>query len=187
MEPGNIEYVETPEVRTPPVILGQAVFLVRAGAWHQKHVPCPVCFGKRSVIVILGNETSETVLCDYCVKGFEGPSGTVIEYGAESRVETHIVSGFHYGRDGWEIFLERGHCERMIEGNLFFDKESAEARRIFLHAECKKQSQADFESQFESARRKITWTAGYHRNQIRDLEKKIAWHVAKLSTYKEEK
>lgn len=55
---------------------------------------CPVCYGKKSVTLILGNEDSVILPCDYCGKGFGYPKGTVQEIryvrGAEQRVITKV-------------------------------------------------------------------------------------------------
>ena len=39
--------------------------------------PCPVCFGKKAVTLILGNGEGWIIPCDYCAKGYMEPRGTV--------------------------------------------------------------------------------------------------------------
>ena len=54
---------------------------------REERIPCPVCFGKLQVIVILGNGTEVLVDCGYCGKGYEGPKGYVTKYVREPRVD----------------------------------------------------------------------------------------------------
>jgi len=59
--------------------IGDVVYFASAGQ-RQVDIPCPVCFGKREVTLILGNGDSVELPCDYCGKGYDGPRGYVLEY-----------------------------------------------------------------------------------------------------------
>ena len=56
--------------------VGDHVFVVRTRN-SKIMVDCPVCYGDKSVIVILGNDEQVKVPCQYCKKGFNDPSGVV--------------------------------------------------------------------------------------------------------------
>ena len=43
----------------------------------QVEIPCPVCYGKRKVNLILGNGDVVALPCTYCSPGYESPRGTV--------------------------------------------------------------------------------------------------------------
>lgn len=39
--------------------------------------PCPICFGKKAVVLILGNGDQVELECKFCAQGWEGPKGMV--------------------------------------------------------------------------------------------------------------
>lgn len=164
----------------PPFEFGQTVFVVSADAHHPSRVPCPVCFGELAVTVILGNREEVRVLCENCAGGCQPPSGEVTRYVAHSNILTLPVCGFEF-RDGeWTIRFADHLSHRMSERLIFANEADAEQRRIELHAEAEDRAQKNFESQFRNARGKLSWTVGYHRKQIVDLRRSLAWHEAKL-------
>lgn len=73
------------------------IFQIGESVWYattnrtSKHVPCPVCYGKKEVTVILGNGEEIITPCRYCDRAFAGPSGWVEgdwEWTAEARLGT---------------------------------------------------------------------------------------------------
>lgn len=60
--------------------VGDRPWYARFARYDEVRVPCPVCYGKREVKLILGNDDEVTLPCDYCGKGYEAPTGTVVEY-----------------------------------------------------------------------------------------------------------
>jgi len=84
--------------------VGESVFVARYGN-HEKKVQCPVCFGKKKVTLILGDDTHVELDCDYCQRGYEGSlgwvkesveRGEVNEYIITSREEKHTAEGVDY-------------------------------------------------------------------------------------------
>lgn len=59
------------------------LFQVGQSVWYSESnrrselIPCPVCYCKREVTVILGNNERIITPCHYCERGFEGPRGWV--------------------------------------------------------------------------------------------------------------
>ena len=140
-------------------------------------VPCPVCFGKREVTLILGNDDTVTLPCDYCGKGFRAPTGTVTEYKyiAEPQevtitaiqTETNAKGSEHrYYFDTFSLDNDVI-CETEEEAKAKC-AEIAEKRRIDAEtrAENIKHSQA----------KSYAWNAGYHMREAKRAEKAIEYH-----------
>lgn len=147
-------------------------------------IPCPVCNGLKQVTIILGDATMETVQCDACGLGFEGPRGYVEEWTQEPRVEPLVITDIVSWRDNeWRV--------RCSDGNEY------DLGRLYVsELQAMEQAQAQAEALRENnygarARRrkgvsKLTWSLYYHKQQIAECERKIAWHRAKISAQKGE-
>jgi len=55
--------------------LGETIYWVESSCNYQKAVPCPMCFGKRLVTIILGDESQTKIACGFCERGHEGSTG----------------------------------------------------------------------------------------------------------------
>lgn len=169
-----------------PFTIGQEVYHVVSGSYGQERETCPVCYGKRSVVVVLGNDEQVPVMCENCRSGCDPPSGTVVVHRAFSRVEAREIKGVEMVDGGFAVHV--GHSRPKLSDRVVFaDKDEAEARRVELHAEAAAEAQGCFERNLWTARGKVSWTAGYHRAQVKDLKRKLEWHEAKLMAYKEAK
>lgn len=173
-------------MKNSPYKIGQEVFVVEATPYGDIRVPCPVCFGKLSVTLILGNGEHQDIECEYCRRGHHGPSGTVYERAPHSRVEKKTVSGLNYdaGTKTWKTQIN-GFTEDIT--NIFINADMAEAYRARRHAEVEKTA-ADMNTDRRTTKgRGLSWSAGYALNQIKEAERTIAHQRAKLSATKEKK
>jgi hypothetical protein len=161
--------------------VGDIVWVARLSQ-EQKQVVCPVCFSKKTVILILGDDSQVTLDCNYCSKGYEGPKGYVTEYiheenptlctitSKEVRTDlegTHITyhSGAYYFEDVGEL--------------LFVTKEEAQLRCNELLAAKKLEESTRAEYMKHDIHKSYTWNAGYHMRQVRDHEKQAEYHRGK--------
>jgi hypothetical protein len=171
------------ELPQTPFEIGEEVFYADAGPHTRSDVACPICFGKRSVKLILGNDEQVDVECDFCGHGFDGPRGTVAIYGPKSFVRAGTVKSLEYADDECIVGVD-WYRFRTSERRVFASHAEAEARRVELHAECEIQAKKSFDAQLHTGKRKPTWSAGYHRAQIAELKRKLAWHEDKLRSTK---
>ena len=160
----------------PPFEFGQEVWIAWADPYHQITVPCPVCFGKSSVVLILGDGEHVPVECDFCGKGFECATGTVSVRETRSGVRSATITGLVFSGGTWEIRCG-GH---FTEGEVFATEAEAEVRRAVLHKEAVESVQRAWESRFERGKKHHGWTVGYHRNCLKDLRRQVEWHENKL-------
>ena len=168
-----------------PYQTGDTAFVAEASAFTQTSIPCPICFGKLSVTLILGNGESQTVECEACGKGCYGPTGTASVYKATSSVRRITITGVM--EDGWEDrwIVSEGHSTyRLSDGNVFPAEAEAEARRAVLMAEAEKQAERNMESNMRGHKKQMTWSANYHRQEIARRKREIEWHEARLAMKK---
>ena len=162
----------------PPYAFGQVVFSAVAYNHNLVSVPCPICFGKLFVTLILGNGEQQAIQCDACGHGYESPRGVVGEYRAESRVEEGVITGM-----SWDSYHEKwcvtvnGHAR----DNLFTSLEEAEAARARMHAEQEESARKNWEEQLDNKKRRHTWSAHYHRSCLADLERRAKHHRDRLA------
>ncbi len=145
---------------------------------QEKTFPCPVCAGHRSISVGLGSGEVVIVPCEGCGLGYDGPRGSVREWVYEPGVEEFIISGVDsMHNDRWMVLSERG--GRAYHDELWLNEEDALAA---AQKSCADAYEHMMESwQFKKKSVKHTgWTVRYHRDQIKDLERKLAWHQEKV-------
>jgi hypothetical protein len=178
----DIEVREGCESTTPKFAIGQTVFVPQAHAHNRNYVPCPVCYGKRSVVVILGNGEHQPMLCDYCGKSIDGPQGRVSAYSPSSHIVEGRVTGVRCDSyRGWRVQV--GHSE-YEEKEVYIDRDLAEVRRAELFAQAEQDAKRCWETQFKDSRGKTGWSVGYHRSEIARCKRQIEYHESKLTAAK---
>ena len=107
-------------------------YKVGDGVWYatfevrEEKVPCPVCYGNKSVIVRLGNGDDVQVECDYCGKGLERAMGFVSEYVQLPRAEYRIITNrsIEETSEG-EVVEYRSTCYLLDVNKMFTTEEEA--------------------------------------------------------------
>jgi len=163
----------------PSFQLGDTVYVVQGCRSMPVEKTCPVCFGKMRVTVILGNGKRENVLCEYCGKGYDGPRGYVVDYEPQSAVRQATITGVSFTNHKWEFALDYGRTGAG-ESELYRDAESAEAARAKLMEEIKKEEAWASMNRLNYSKRDLTWSVGYHRKCIRNLEREAEHHRKQL-------
>jgi len=182
----------------PKFKIGDVVWVPQAGS-TQVDIPCPICFGKKVVTLILGNDDHVILDCEFCQKGFERSRGFVNEYQfvataypitidavcVETRQDKEIVE--------YRVIHSEFSSSSYKESNLFATKEEAEAI-----AKDMADKQIAYESERENSRKKsvsksFTWNADYwmreakkHREEAERCDKRAQVQSAKARKQKEE-
>lgn len=157
--------------------LGDKVFIAWASPHYGDEVDCPVCFGRRFVHIVLGDDSLEKVACGNCSRGCSPPTGKVTERVARCGVTEAEVVGVTKRGDAFRY----EYSPSAANGVGVFDTEeealaAAEAALPGV-AECRAMIDAGVQhDKWESS----TWSVGYHRRCIRDAERQIAWHRQQL-------
>lgn len=165
------------EVRTPQI--GDTIYIPTAWAYGDKRVPCPVCFGKMAVVVILGNGEHQTVECDVCSRGFERATGWVNEPCAGSRVDEATVDGLTM--DYGTLKATANHSKVTMGLDAFWTKEEAEAVRETLFTQAQIDAENNKHRRFGYETKKLTWKVYYHRAELKKAQRAVEYHSEHLS------
>ena len=165
--------------------IGDVAYVARHGNMRVKE-PCPVCFGKLAVIVVLGNGDNVETPCDYCGKGYDGPKGYVMEYVEQGDVVVHVVSGRECSEDTqgehWRYRTAEGYC--FDEDAAFTSREEAEAKAAELAAEHKRECETRASYLKHANYRSYSWNVGYHMSEAKRRRKQIEYHEHKAKLCK---
>lgn len=157
--------------------VGDIVYVASYGR-REERVPCPVCFGKLAVTVILGDDTHISTPCNYCGHGYESPTGTVMEYVESGRVDALIIikiatedtvkgtSYSYYYADG----------RYSDDHNAFLAREEAEGYADELAAEHKRKMIERAEYIKKDKHKSFSWNVGYHMREVKNLTKRAEHH-----------
>lgn len=166
-------------VMNMPFEIGKTYYLPE----HQPEkiqVLCPVCYGKKRVEIILGNDERVSVECDGCGLGFDGPRGFVHDYSYTPRVTPFTIASVAsmYGED-WYVTSTDGR-----QANWKYLRESEAVARQECVDRAKELVEENMRRSATSNKQKLkskTWSVRYHEGIIKDIERKIAWHRQKVS------
>lgn len=138
---------------------------------------CPICFGRRSVRLILGDDSEWETPCEFCGKGFEGPRGWVEVYEWENRAFETKITGMHVSTvDAVKYDIADGWADAE---NMFATESEALERCAVLKAEWEKQEAKNMESRKEYDKKDYSWHVGYHRRCLKEAQRQVAYHEAK--------
>jgi hypothetical protein len=162
--------------------IGDTVWFASCGT-REVRQDCPVCFGKLSVTLELGNGERIETRCDYCGKGWEGPRGYVTEYEWLADPMCVTLTGKDVSeRDGRrEITYRAPNCYMSDVEDVRATKEEAEARcaiRIDEHAAEEKKR---LEWSKENNKKSYSWHVGYHLREAKRAQSSLEWHTARAA------
>ena len=167
--------------------IGDSVWVARYLPGTPVKVPCSVCFEKRKVTLILGNDDRVELPCDYCGKGNLGvPTGHETEYQAMSKPELITITGVHTEAtyEGEKVEYHQN-CYVYHEDKVFATKEEALEKGEELkeaHIEEMKQRKDWLK---KDVNKSFAWNAGYHLREAKRNEKDMEYHKKKAVLCKE--
>lgn len=148
---------------------------------------CPVCFGKKEVILISGNDVECVLPCNYCGRGYEDSRGYVQEY--EYMAEASIVfirnieinvyeneKKFRFTTsDNYSVYME----------DLFENEEDALKRAEEKKAIWENDQTTRTNNIKENKNKSYSWNAGYHMREVKKAQKNIEYHTKMAKICKE--
>ena len=153
--------------------------------WYATFVPmelvwreCPICAGHGRVTVIMGKGEYAPIDCTFCAPGFNSPTGEVSHYEPVARADHTSVKGIDITADG-EVYHLAKHYRADIS-RIFQLESSALAKAELLASEYREQEAAKLKEK-EKPDRSWAWHVGYHRRAIKDAQRQIDYHTAKLN------
>jgi hypothetical protein len=161
---------------TAPFEIGD-VYWIPAGPSRSERVTCPMCLGDKFITAIIGSGEKYELECECCMLGYQGPQGTVSQYVRTPEAEEYKIASIEEWRDNqWYLKSTAGRYSNF--DMLYKTEEEA------LAADVKREADLE-ESNMKNLRKKkygrvSSWSIQYHKTQIKEFERKIAWHEAKL-------
>jgi hypothetical protein len=145
---------------------------------EQVQIPCPTCFGKKQVELILGNGDSVVLPCDGCGWGFDGPRGFISEYQFLVEAELVVISGIESSicSEGEKNRYHGLHGYIYDEKDLYPTKEEAEQRSVEKKAEYDKEYSEQAEYIKKNVHKKFAWNARYHLTQAKKAREDAEYH-----------
>lgn len=164
------------------------IYNIGAKVWYAKREaiterePCPECFGKRYLTVILGDESEVTIDCVGCASGFEAPKGYILYYKQTADVARITIDRVEINRDYVEYLFNE--CRIARDTEVFITKEEAEIRAKELAEEHNRQEYKRIHRK-EKNNRTWSWHVHYYRKMIRNAERDIERAKERLDVAKE--
>jgi hypothetical protein len=168
-----------------PFKVGQTYWKAKSHC-EQVKVPCPVCAGKRVVVVIDGYDKQWTVECDSCGIGHDYSRGYVHEYDYTPDVEPFTIANVVSYREG-EWYVKDLSGNQINWDNLYATKEEAMGVSRKHMTELIEHNHRTWAARKQSDLKKKCWTLRYHQEAIRRFKKQLEWHESKISQLKLEK
>ncbi len=167
----------------PKFNIGDTVFFIESHIHKTKTIPCPMCYGKLEVTIILGNGEKQLSRCGYCGHGIDAPTGKATTYAHETEIIGTRVKGISEGGEtSWEYHTNSGSKK---EYEIYATKEDAIPEHAIREKETKERAQKWFEDSFINAKKSQIWSAGYHKKEIKYYNERIEWHELHLGKIKE--
>lgn len=160
--------------------IGATVWIANCGIREVTH-SCPVCFGKRVVRLELGNGELISTPCEYCGKGYEGPTGIEKQCEWVAKVEAHTITGVRTEQSGETTKASYTFGSQYIadDCDVFATREEAEARCVVRVAENAESERRRRESMKEYAHKNFAWHVGYHRKEAANHKRQAEYHEAR--------
>ena len=157
--------------------LGDKIYWVESHTHYGKTIPCPMCFGKRFVTIILGDESHTKSECGMCSHGLEYATGYAKTWDAIALIESGIITGMST-REGLKYEVDH----RSVYAHECFDSEDAAIpTRETKLKEAEERRDTWFKDSFIQCKKKQLWSTGYHRECIKSAERNIEWHMLRLA------
>lgn len=160
--------------------IGDTVYWVESSCNFQKQVPCTMCFGKKVVTIILGDDSQTKIECGACERGMDRSTGFMTVWEPNARIESGKISGVS---TKGQITYEIGY-RNIYETSLFSKSEDAEAERKKQYEIEVERAKEWFKQSFHTCSKKQVWSARYHKDCIKRAERDIEWHQLRLGMIK---
>jgi len=156
--------------------IGDVVWYARTG-FRPIEEPCPVCFGKKSVVVLLGNGDAVETPCSYCGLGIDPPTGTITTHRIAPGAELVTITGREIREGETTEITYHGHGGHFYYSNTIFETEAkalAVSKELCEKELSEKETRADYIKKDKI--KSFAWNAGYHLRAAKKLRDDIAYH-----------
>ena len=158
-----------------PFKVGDVVWFANCNTRPVEH-PCPVCFGKLKVTVILGDGSRVETPCQNCGLGFNGPRGFVQEYEYVAKPEQVTITRIEQEITAKGVKQSLFGSNRILDDLAFRTETEALAKceEIAAQHRLEQETRACFIKKNQN--KSYSWNAGYHMRTAEDYREKVAYH-----------
>lgn len=160
--------------------IGQSVWLATFETREAWEV-CPDCAGTGRIRFLYPDDTVAAIPCEGCSRGYDAPNGRVRYYAARPKAEFCTITGVEI--NGSKTEWRTSSSYRVEEDRLFDTEETAQAKANEIAADYEAEQKGRALGK-EKPTKSWSWHVHYHRRAIRDAQKQIAYHSAKLTAAK---
>lgn len=154
-----------------------------AGIAQQERVECPMCCGNKYITATIGTGETYELECDTCMAGYLGAQGYINQYVPAPKAEKFVIDKLHqWCEDGWRVADPSGRIADFTA--LYATEEAALAVDAQWAVDLEERNMASLRR--KKYGRVSSWSIQYHRKQIKEYERKIAWHQQKLHEKQED-
>lgn len=161
--------------------VGDVVWYASFGTMEEQ-VPCPVCYGNKNVVVVLGNGDEVEVGCNYCSRGYDGALGYVTEYVLLPRAEQCTITRRRIEDDFGEEKVEYNSARYFLSADRIFD--TYEEAMACAEGMAERKRLQDENSPKYKNEKSYAWNAGYHLKQADKCHREAIYHEAKAKVCK---
>lgn len=157
--------------------IGQEVWQATWDA-QPARVECPDCAGTARVRVMLPDDTIVSIECEGCRRGYEPSTGWLRVFDRKPIAKLVTIAGVEIenGKTEWRTSASY----RVEECNLFDNEADAMTRAQAMAQEADREER-DRVNQKERPLKSWAWHAHYHRREIKDAQRRIEHHTARLA------
>lgn len=120
----------------PKYEIGQEIFWASFSSYAQDYVTCPDCGGTARLRVTFHDETTVSIPCANCARGYEPPTGKLMVYCRKGIVNKGVVSGMEIGDEQVE-YRAKYYCTG-DDGRLFSATSHIKEGDVFLSGRMRK-------------------------------------------------
>lgn len=161
--------------------VGQQVWVADFSPLDPSYETCPDCGGTGRLRVIFHDETQVSIACQNCALGYDPPTGRIMVRRVAPNARQAIICGYEsHDKIRWHVDSV-ANCYRIFDDEkVFVTQAEAQARAESDAAEYEANERKRlFEKEQDT--RSWAWNASYHRKQIKEAQRQIEYHTAKLS------
>ncbi len=139
---------------------------------------CPDCGGTGRLRVTFHDETQVSIDCQNCSAGFDPPTGRVRVYDRKPRAELSTITGVEINGSETRWRTDKSY---LVEESDLFDNEADCTVAATAMAEQRDREDRDKVNRKEKDTRSWAWNASYHRRCLKEAQRQIEYHTAKLA------
>ena len=169
----------------PRFKVGDTVWFAKCN-WESVQKICPICFGKKVVTLILGNEDHVILPCRGCAPGFESPKGYITEYEYVVGPEIVVISGMTVEMNYDKEVVSYRSCHGLYnDKDLYVTEEEARVRANEKKAQLDIDQTTRAEYIKKDVQKGFSWNAHYHMGHAKKDRESALRHDEQAKLCKE--